>query len=674
MHVGSGTGVTVAPQPNRGASRGTAVASGSAFADYLHSAMEVADISEPEDGKKPLRGTKHEGHLQNDGAASGEGNKSRSAPVATERVKAATDDDVADGANTAVFLAVESPVAPDFHFEGDVGSDTAIQKEQKEVEMSSGGLDVAAGSPVGEEQPGPRRAEAAGEEAVSPVPDADRRAGSGPVQTGLAAAAPTAPVRGGVSADNPIRVGTAVPLGPPARHDTTSAAERPLSALRANRSTVEGKGPRIEGLRPGTRVVDGRARSFVPPEADEKDGDGQLLRSASASLSKTASQRQLQNAAPTAGIGPEEADLFALPSDGDDLQSPSTIDTDAVISSEETVTGDEGFVLDGDEAEAGDETVRFSPAAGGSGGDSPGRSDRGGTVPTGTLSEAEPGMPEARAEEESADPVSDFPRPAAVRRDEGGRAVETETAAPSTIEGESERSSAADDGVVFGATNRRAGAMGGAVPRLAGGVDDVVAAAGLDGDETLPSEIDAAQTPTNFWTVAEALDAETDFAVERDPDANLSTLAERLQELAETIVRERGPGGEERVTIKLHPEHLGRLVLHVGVDEAGVVHARFAADNAMVRAMIEQDLPQLRASLEANGLVLGDAGVEADAGSGFGAEQGGLFADDGPSSHGRGTAGASDSTSASAPTPGGDEESADPVLSASAIGNIDIRI
>lgn len=196
---------------------------------------------------------------------------------------------------------------------------------------------------------------------------------------------------------------------------------------------------------------------------------------------------------------------------------------------------------------------------------------------------------------------------------------------------------------------------------------------GLEGEDGgLPESPPTGGSP--FATLhPELAQSEVDFAVEKDRDADLSTLAERMQELVENVARERGPGGEERITMRLHPEHLGRLVLHVSVDETGVVHTRFAADSAAVRAMIEQDLPQLRASLEANGLVLGEAGVQADAGSGFGPDQGAFFTGGGGSFDRRGAAPAADS----APSP--ETEIAEGVQTAAEMavhgsGTIDIRI
>lgn len=196
---------------------------------------------------------------------------------------------------------------------------------------------------------------------------------------------------------------------------------------------------------------------------------------------------------------------------------------------------------------------------------------------------------------------------------------------------------------------------------------------GSEGAEGGPPESAATGSPSFSALHAELAQSEVEFVVEKDQDADLSTLAERMQELVESVVRERGPGGQERVAIKLHPEHLGRLVLHIGVDEAGIVHARFAADNAVVRSMIEQDLPQLRASLEANGLVLGEAGVHSDTGSDFGPDHGTFFADGRDSSHRRGAAHSSDKGRTPA-TEAADGSDAAVEAAVQSLGTIDIRI
>lgn len=100
-----------------------------------------------------------------------------------------------------------------------------------------------------------------------------------------------------------------------------------------------------------------------------------------------------------------------------------------------------------------------------------------------------------------------------------------------------------------------------------------------------------------------------------DRSSLVSQLAEPLQELIETMTRERGPGQTEQVSIRLRPEFLGEVLLRVSVDPAGTVNARFVADNPLVRAMIEQDIGQLQATLDEHGLVLGEASVDAGSSS-----------------------------------------------------------
>lgn len=100
-----------------------------------------------------------------------------------------------------------------------------------------------------------------------------------------------------------------------------------------------------------------------------------------------------------------------------------------------------------------------------------------------------------------------------------------------------------------------------------------------------------------------------------DRSSLVSQLAEPLQELIETMTRERGPAQTEQVSIRLRPQFLGEVLLRVSVDAAGTVNARFVVDNPVVRAMIEQDIGQLQATLDEHGLVLGEASVDAGSSS-----------------------------------------------------------
>lgn len=88
-----------------------------------------------------------------------------------------------------------------------------------------------------------------------------------------------------------------------------------------------------------------------------------------------------------------------------------------------------------------------------------------------------------------------------------------------------------------------------------------------------------------------------------------SQLRSPMQEIVAELVRTPGRDGSEQVSIRLRPEYLGEVVMRISVDGDGVVTARFIAEHAFVRSMIEQQLPELRASLSQHGLQLGDTTV-----------------------------------------------------------------
>lgn len=97
--------------------------------------------------------------------------------------------------------------------------------------------------------------------------------------------------------------------------------------------------------------------------------------------------------------------------------------------------------------------------------------------------------------------------------------------------------------------------------------------------------------------------------------AVLQQLATHLQDMVASFRQETAPGGVEQVSIRLHPEYLGEVVLRISVDPGGSVVAHFSVDNPQVRSWIEQDLPQLRIALAEHGLQLTDAGVDSGPGS-----------------------------------------------------------
>ena len=84
------------------------------------------------------------------------------------------------------------------------------------------------------------------------------------------------------------------------------------------------------------------------------------------------------------------------------------------------------------------------------------------------------------------------------------------------------------------------------------------------------------------------------------------TIMSQLRPPVEDIVAEltRMPGADgrtEQVSIRLRPEFLGEVVMRISVDADGIVTARFIAEHAFVRSMIEQQLPELRAALAQHG-------------------------------------------------------------------------
>lgn len=149
------------------------------------------------------------------------------------------------------------------------------------------------------------------------------------------------------------------------------------------------------------------------------------------------------------------------------------------------------------------------------------------------------------------------------------------------------------------------------------------------------------------------------------------TIMSQLRPPVEDIVAEltRMPaadGRTEQVSIRLRPEFLGEVVMRISVDADGIVTARFIAEHAFVRSMIEQQLPELRAALAQHGLELGDASVAGG--------EAGLAWDDGPSpDHARHTGSRSPSFGPESTDEDAAEDHADTISSLTE-GVIDIRV
>lgn len=74
--------------------------------------------------------------------------------------------------------------------------------------------------------------------------------------------------------------------------------------------------------------------------------------------------------------------------------------------------------------------------------------------------------------------------------------------------------------------------------------------------------------------------------------------------------------GDYRMTLQLHPEHLGRVEVAVSL-AGGQISMQLSADNASSRQMLKDSINQLRASLESSGLSTGSL----DVGAGNGGQQ-----------------------------------------------------
>jgi flagellar hook-length control protein FliK len=67
--------------------------------------------------------------------------------------------------------------------------------------------------------------------------------------------------------------------------------------------------------------------------------------------------------------------------------------------------------------------------------------------------------------------------------------------------------------------------------------------------------------------------------------------------------------GVQNATLKLTPEHLGPVEVHLALSD-GQVNVNFSASHSDTRQALEQSLPQLRDMLAGAGLSLGQAHVQ----------------------------------------------------------------
>jgi flagellar hook-length control protein FliK len=71
----------------------------------------------------------------------------------------------------------------------------------------------------------------------------------------------------------------------------------------------------------------------------------------------------------------------------------------------------------------------------------------------------------------------------------------------------------------------------------------------------------------------------------------------------------------QSATLRLSPDHLGPVEVHIDVQQSQV-NVNFSAANAETRAALEQTVPRLREIFASGGLTLGQTNVQADPRSG----------------------------------------------------------
>lgn len=96
-----------------------------------------------------------------------------------------------------------------------------------------------------------------------------------------------------------------------------------------------------------------------------------------------------------------------------------------------------------------------------------------------------------------------------------------------------------------------------------------------------------------------------------------SVFKESFQSIAEQLIQSSKANlanGKSEIEIQLKPEYLGKVHLHVALEE-GVLTAKFAVDNQNVGRLLESNINQLRQALQEHGLKFGQLQVEVGNGS-----------------------------------------------------------
>lgn len=142
----------------------------------------------------------------------------------------------------------------------------------------------------------------------------------------------------------------------------------------------------------------------------------------------------------------------------------------------------------------------------------------------------------------------------------------------------------------------------------------------LQEDKPLPlqeqvSDKTALNLPKNFTETLEAITKEP--VLEEVPE---KVEARELPKFIENQIKNSfklGENGTKELTVKIHPEHLGKLTLKITTDESSEMTVRIVADSKNIKEYLDTNLSGLRNSLENSGIKNEIFNIEIDFEKGF---------------------------------------------------------
>ncbi|MBF0181457.1 MAG: flagellar hook-length control protein FliK [Magnetococcales bacterium] len=116
--------------------------------------------------------------------------------------------------------------------------------------------------------------------------------------------------------------------------------------------------------------------------------------------------------------------------------------------------------------------------------------------------------------------------------------------------------------------------------------------------------------------VSRAMDDKPEVAPRATLQANAPRFAEDLADETGRLRVISRPGASEQVRITLHPQELGSLDMRLVVDDRNLVHLMITTDSEAARALLREQLPQLREALARQDLGMGEVTVHVEDGRG----------------------------------------------------------